>query len=146
MNMLRRIPQISRLLVVPALLAALAGCDTDEHRIPPDQRATPVQPILVVVDLSSDKATLNSLAENPRAKLHVVAYRADTWEPLPTGTDLVLSTNLGNFESLSGPQELELDLIDGQADTFFYPGGEIGIARIRATVLGVFDEEVIEIK
>ena len=144
--MLRRHTPLSRLLALPVLLAAFAGCNADEHRIPPDQKATPVQPILIVVDLQTDKTTLRAEAENPRASLRVVAYRADTWEPLPDGTDVDLETNLGNFESQSGPQELTLDLVNGEANTFFYPGGELGIARITATVQGVFDQELIEIK
>lgn len=141
----RRNP-LSRLLVVPALLAALGGCDAREYKIPANQPATPVVPIPIAIDLSSDKTALSLDAEKPRATLKVVAYRADTWEALPDGTNIAFSTNLGNFESLAGPQEVDIDLIGGEVTTFFYPGEEEGIARIRATVRGSFDTVNIEIK
>ena len=76
----------------------------------------------------------------------MVAYRTDTWEPLPDGTEVVLTTNLGNFESASGPSELTVEMVGGAVDTFFYPGFEVGLARIRAEVRGAFDIQQIEIR
>lgn len=144
--MLPRIAPFTRLLLMTALVAVFAGCDATTYKIPPDQKATPVAPIIVAIDLSSDKTVLNSEAEEARATLHLVAYRADTWEPLPDGTDVSIVTNLGNLQSQAGPQELEVELFNGEVNSFFYPGEELGIARITATVLGISDLVEIEIR
>jgi hypothetical protein len=145
MNMARRITPIVRLASSLALVAALVGCNATKHRIPTDQKATPVEPVVIVIELTSDKTVMSTTSDDVFAMLKLVAYDARTWDPLPNGTDVKLTTNLGNLQSMSGPQTLTLELFDGMVNSQFHAGDEVGLARITAEVLGVVDLVEIQI-
>ena len=141
--MMPRLPKLSRLLLIPALMVSFVACDTTVYKVPADQKATPVQPVFIFVALSSDRTVL-STTSGIQAKLRFVAYDNE-WNPLPDQTKVDFSSNLGNFQSQGGPQKLTLELFDGEINTLFYPGGTPGIARITASVLGEADLVEIEI-
>jgi hypothetical protein len=47
---------------------------------------------------------------------------------------VTLTTNLGGFGSAAGPQSVELQLVNGQAQAVLYPSTEVGTATVRAVV------------
>jgi hypothetical protein len=136
---------ISRLMVVPMLLIFGAGCDLNNVHLPDDQPATPVLPIEMVIELESDAATLTTLDTSAFARIKVKVIRSVIWKVPADGTKVVLKTNLGNYQSLSGPQTITLSLFDGVANTIFYGGDEPGVAILTATIGNDFGELEIEI-
>jgi hypothetical protein len=133
-----RLSKLSRLLLIPALLVAVSACKTTDYQLPADQKATPVQPEIIFIELTSDRTTLQAGQTETVAVLRFVGYDQD-WNPLPDQTKVELNSNLGNFQSQGGAQKLTLDMYDGELFTIFYAGSVSGIARISATVEGVSD-------
>ncbi|MCM2269331.1 MAG: hypothetical protein NDJ75_04470, partial [Thermoanaerobaculia bacterium] len=127
---------ISKLAATAALLVAALGCEADGSKSPGQQLASPVTPLASQhVSISSSRQTLTVGRDDVFAQLTVQALAPD-FAPLPNGTDVVLTTNLGAFDSPSGGQTVTLDLVGGQATARFYPGSTEGSARVVATVNG----------
>jgi hypothetical protein len=129
---------ISRLLVVPVVLLAGAGCTLKDGHFVTDQPATPVVEPEMVIEIVSDTGALNTASPTTFARLTVKAIRSIVWKFPEDGTKITLTSNLGNFQSQSGPQTLQLELVNGQAMTVFYGGTEAGIANLRASIGGDF--------
>ena len=55
-------------------------------------------------------------------KVEVDVRRNDTGQPPADLTEVVLTTNLGNFGSATGPQEVTLELVNGRAQAVLFPG------------------------
>jgi len=125
---------ISRLLVIPVVLLAGAGCTLKDGHFVADQPATPVYEPEMVIEIVSDTGALNTASPTTFANITVKAIRSIIWKFPENGTQIILTSNLGKFQSQSGPQTLTLELIDGQAKTVFYGGTEAGIARLRASI------------
>lgn len=136
---------ISRLLIVPIVLLVGAGCRLTNNSFVTDQPATPVVEIGYVIEVVSDTDSLSTATPTSFARLTVKAIRSVIWKYPDDGTRITLKTNLGNFQSQSGPQTLELRLTNGVATTVFFGGEEAGIALITATIGEYFGTKQIEI-
>ncbi len=135
--MLNRISKLSKLAIATALLIGV-GCTGSENKLPAGTPATPVTPIFLFLDLTSDKTSLDS-TRSTTAKLAVVAKFADSGAPVRDGTIVSLSTTLGSFNSASGGRTLLLEMLGGTGTAIFFPGTVGGLARIRAELNGVVD-------
>lgn len=137
---------ISKTVAALAVLAAALGCEADSSKSPSSQFASPVTPIPPQqVSIKSSRSTLTVGSDDVFAILTVTGLTAQ-FTPLPNGTEAVLTTNLGAFDSPGGGQTVTLQLFGGTAQTNFYPGGTEGSARVTATVNGITAQVVITIK
>jgi hypothetical protein len=121
------------------LALALAGCQSDSPTEPGGSNppvATPKPPDPVTTFTITVTATPSQLAAggNTPANVTVDVRRNDTGQPPPDLTQVVLTTNLGNFNNSTGPQEVTLQLVNGRAQAVLYPGADQGTATLRAVV------------
>jgi len=115
-------------------LALSVGCNADSPSSPTAPPANPVPPSVGVnVSISSSTNALEA-GGNGFATLIIRATRADNGQPVPNLTSGTVTTTLGNFGSVSGPQTIEIELVNGQATVILFPGGVIGTASMRAAV------------
>jgi hypothetical protein len=117
-------------------LALAMGCTSDEPNSPTAPPANPVPPVPastlnVTVNASRSQMVVGSEAF---ATIVVEARRSDNGQPPPDLTPVTLTTTLGGFGSLGGPQTIQGELVNGRFQTVFFPGGTVGTATIRAQV------------
>lgn len=137
---------ISKTVAAFAVLVAALGCEADSSKSPNSQFASPVTPIPPQqVSIKSSRSTLTVGNNDVFAVLTVTGLTAQ-FTPLPNGTEAVLSTNLGAFDSPSGGQTTTLLLFGGTAQTNFYAGATEGSARVTATINGITAQVTITIK
>lgn len=117
------------------LLGACGSDDPKSPTAPPASPVPPTAPVTYAVTVTSTAASLTA-GSNDFATVTIRATRTDTGAPAPNLTKVTLTTTLGSFGSASGPQTLEPELINGQVQVVFFPGGTIGTATIRAQVSG----------
>ena len=124
-----------QLLATLGLVLGFAlGCSADDPNSPTAPPVVPVPPAAGVnVTVTTSTSTLDA-ASTSSATLTVRATRSDNGQPVPNLTQGSITTTLGNFGSVSGPQELAIELVDGQATVTLFPGTTIGTASIRAAV------------
>lgn len=125
-------------LLSAAIVAGLvpAACDTHEAKLPSQPRVQPVQPEVVpIVTVTTSRGRL--LVNDDRfAMIKVTATDPRTNYTVPNLTLAALTTNLGNFQSQGGPQEVELEFFWGEINVPLFAGGTPGDARVRAEVNG----------
>lgn len=118
-------------LALPALFGVVLACSTDSPTAPTQQPAPPPgsQPstdwtITVTVDpegLPAESTVPSSVSVDVR--------RADSGVAPPSGTTIVASTSLGEFDSAgSGLRSIALATVNGRAQTLLFPGSTIGTA------------------
>ena len=124
-----------QLLATLGLVLGFAlGCSADDPNSPTAPPVVPVPPAAGVnVSVTTSASTLDA-ASSTFATLTVRATRSDNGQPVPNLTQGSITTSLGNFGSVSGPQELAIELVNGQATVTLFPGNTIGTASIRAAV------------
>jgi hypothetical protein len=132
--MTRMTKSLSRLAATAAVLVAALGCDADGAKDPGQNPASPVTPIAQQqLTIGSSRTTLTVGRDDVTSTITVLALAPD-FSPLPNGTDVVLTTNLGLFDGPSGTTTVTLDLVGGKATAKLYPGATEGTARVTATV------------
>jgi hypothetical protein len=117
-------------------LAAAVGCSSDDPKsptAPPTTPVPPVTPVTYAVTVSPSKSVL-TVNTNDFANVTITAARTDNGAAPPNLTKVTLTTTLGGFGSAGGPQTLEAELINGQVQVAFFPGGTVGTATLRAQV------------
>ena len=130
------VPARFRRLLLAAGLVAAVGCSSDDPKSPTAPPTTPVPPVTPVtynVTVATSKSTL-TVDTSEFSTVTVTVTRTDTGAPPPNLTKVTLTTTLGGFGSSSGPQTLEAELINGQVQVVFFPGGTVGTATLRAQV------------
>jgi PKD repeat protein len=116
------------------LLTALAGCSKSPSE-PKQTPSTPVPPVPVVGFVVSVTASPGALAVGGASgsTITVTARSSDTGAPPPDGTQVKLTTTLGEFGSQgSGLQTTTLVLVGGRAQAVLFPGPAAGTASIQA--------------
>lgn len=126
----------SRLILSAALVAAAAGCTSDSPSEPSNPPITPKPPAPVVsfnISVTASPGQLNAGGQDA-STITVRVTRADNGEPAPNLTPVVLTTTLGSFTSPTGPQTLQLELVNGEAQAVLFAGSAVGTATVRAQV------------
>lgn len=121
------------LLLLPVALAALACSDSPSE---PRQNPVPPQPPPPVVNFNvSVAASPAQIAAggNQPSTITVQVRRADNGQPPANLQPVTLTTTLGGFGTTGGPQSVELQLVNGQAQAVLFPGADVGTATVRAT-------------
>ena len=130
---MRALYRIPRLLLAPGLLLALA-CSTDKPGTPTAPPTNPIPPAAGVNVAVTASAAELEVSSTSSSLIRVRATRADNGAALPNLTPVALTTTLGGFGSLSGPANIGLELVNGEASVPFFAGDTIGSASIRAAV------------
>jgi hypothetical protein len=136
----RRAPHHRRSLALRALFAAalvlgLAGCDSDSPTQPQQTPSPPPGPVTQAfrVTVTANPNQLEAGAEPTTVTVTVV--NADTGQPVPNNTTVVVSTTLGSFGSAgSGLQTISVELINGVAQVRLFPDDTLGTAVVRAQI------------
>src|ERR687895_100397 len=96
---------------------------------PPD----PVVTFNVTVTANPSQITAGGTTSST---ITVDVRRSDNGQPPPDATPVTLTTTLGGFGSVGGPQSVQLQLVNGRAQATLFAGTETGTATVRAVVNG----------
>ncbi len=130
---MRALTQLRYPLLALGLVLSFA-CSADSPSSPTAPPVVPIPPAVGVnVSISSSTGSLEA-GSTGFATLVIHATRADNGQPVPNLTHGTITTTLGNFGSVGGPQTLDVELVNGQATVIFFPGAVVGSASIRAAV------------
>lgn len=122
-------------LGLPAtVLALLVACSTDSPTAPQQQPAPPPGPPSAIWTLNVTVSPDDLPAESATpATVSIDVRRADTGVAPASGTTIVVSTSLGEFDTLgSGLSSIALGTVNGRAQTLLFPGSIIGTALVTA--------------
>ncbi len=121
-------------LAAALLVAVLAGCKADTITEPRQPQAPPTPPGLgIVVSVSSSATNVAAGSTTPTT----ITVRATRQDGVPLSGQLTLTTSLGGFGSVGGPQSIVVDIVNGVGTAFFFPGAVAGVASIRVVDNGV---------
>lgn len=128
----------NRFCFLAAALLVAVGCSSDDPKSPTAPSSTPVDPIAQVVYSVTVSPSKGSLEVNSTTAsiVEVRAVRTDTGAAPPNLTKLDLTTTLGSFGSVNGPNVLQAEFQNGLVSVPFFGGATIGTATIRAQVSG----------
>lgn len=145
--MTRTLSRFTRLLTTAALILG-AGCNGDENKIPGDQKANPVSPTFLFLDVQASRTSATAGDIEHPVKITVQAVFADTGKPVANGTVVNMTTTLGSFDAPGGSAALALEINGGLATLSYFPptSGSGGTARVRAELQGVADSAQITIR
>jgi PKD repeat protein len=68
------------------------------------------------------------------SNISISVVRSDTGQAPPDGSTVAVTTTLGGFNSIGGPQSVSLQLVNGKAATTLFAGTDVGTATVRAAV------------
>lgn len=123
-------------LLFAAALGALAGCNSDsptEPRPPGPTNPVPPAPVVSFVVTVTASPTQIAAGTNTSSNVVVRVRRTDNGQPPPDGTEVTLTTTLGEFGVTgSGQQQVTLQLVNGEARAVLFPGTAAGTATVRA--------------
>jgi len=117
-----------------AALIAISGCTSSPSEPGGGPVVTPKPPepgVSFTVSVTADPADLSAGGTTP-STITVSVRRSDTGQVPADGSQVTLTTTLGGFGSASGPQQLTLQLTNGSAQAFLFPGTDSGVATVRA--------------
>jgi len=116
-------------------LAAVLGCTSSPTEPsggggvispkPPD----PVVTFTVTVSANPSQITAGGTGSST---ITVEVRRTDNGQPPADLTPVTLTTSLGGFGSTTGPQSVQLQLVNGRAQATLFAGAETGTATVRA--------------
>lgn len=123
-------------LSLGAGLIVAGACSTKEAKAPTGTPTTPVPPVAPVTFSITITSSANQMiaGENEPATLTITARRTDNGQPPPNLTKVQITTTLGSFGNVGGPQSIERELLSGQTQVAFFPGTVVGTATIRAAI------------
>jgi PKD repeat protein len=137
---MRSIRNLTRLLLpllaLVALFVGVWGC-TSSPTEPSGGSSSPITPkppdpvVAYTVTVTANPGEITA-GSGGSSNVTVQVRRTDNGQPPPDLTRVTLTTNIGGFGTVGGPQTLELDLINGQAQAVLFAGPESGVATIRA--------------
>lgn len=133
---MRSIRHLTRLLLPLLALFAVLGC-TSSPTEPSGGSSSPITPkppdpvVGYSVTVTANPPEITAGSESS-SNITVQVRRTDNGQPPPDLTRVTLTTNIGGFGSVGGPQTVELDLINGQAQAVLFAGTESGVATVRA--------------
>jgi hypothetical protein len=117
-------------------LAAVLGC-TSSPTEPSGGGTVPPQPppsgLTFNVTVTANPSEIVA-GGNGSSTITVDVHRADSGQPPPDSTLVTLTTTLGGFGAVGGPQSVQLQLLNGRAQAVLFAGPETGIATVRAVV------------
>ncbi len=119
-----------------AIVALGFGCSTDSPTAPVQSGGTPpgtgAPSATWNIEVTVSPAELQVNSSTP-STISVRVRRADNGQAPASGTTIVVSTSLGNFDSpASGLESIALSTVGGQASTFLFPGSVSGTALVSA--------------
>jgi PKD domain/IPT/TIG domain len=130
----------NRLLLLAAGVLAIAGlmfaCTSKSPSEPSQQPGTPpgTGPASgdFAITLTASPSELPAGGADPSA-ITIQVRRRDNGQAPPSGTTIVVSTNLGDFNTQgSGTQSQVVELLGGNAQVFLFAGGVLGTAIVQA--------------
>lgn len=122
-----------RLALLALAAIAIPACDTDGPGATGYNHAWPV-PERALVTVTTNKGSLPVGGGSP-ATVTVTAINSSTLQPVTDATVVDLSSNLGSFGSVGGPNGAQILTHNGSASVAFFPGTVAGTATVRAEVL-----------
>jgi hypothetical protein len=126
------------LLLAASVVAAALGC-TSSPTEPGSTPVTPKPPVPVTtysVEVTANPPSIVS-GGTGSSTVTVQVHRADNGQPVPDGTQVTLTTTLGNFNSATGgPQTVPLQLVNGRASAVLFAGSDVGTAAVSASFGG----------
>jgi hypothetical protein len=126
------------LLLAAVAVASALGC-TSSPTEPSSTPVTPKPPVPVTTYTVTVTANPPSITAGGTGSstVTVEVHRADNGQPVPDGTQVTLTTTLGNFNSSSGgPQSVPLQLVNGRASAVLFAGSDVGTAAVSASFGG----------
>ncbi|HYN21132.1 MAG TPA: IPT/TIG domain-containing protein [Thermoanaerobaculia bacterium] len=125
-------------LLSALLLLAAVGCQSDSPTepsgAPPANPGPPASVTTFTITVTANPPSLTA-GSATGSTVTVDVRRTDNGQPPPDLTDVTLTTNLGDFNSLnSGVRTLTLDLVNGRAQAILFPGSAAGTATVQAAV------------
>ncbi len=129
----------ANLLLAASVLAAALGC-TSSPTEPSSTPVTPKPPVPVTtysVSVTANPPNITGgTGSSVSSTITVEVRRSDTGQPPADGSLVTLTTSLGNFSSATGPQTLQVPLVNGRAQAALFGGSEVGTAAVTATFGG----------
>lgn len=127
-------------LVLAGAFLALAGCTSDSPtepgQAPPANPVPPPQTVSFNVSVTASPPQL-AIGTNSSSTVTVRVRRADNGQPPADGTEVTLSTTLGEFGAIgTNQQTVILQLVNGEARAVLFPGTSAGTATLRAQFSG----------
>jgi len=140
---MRSIRNLTRFLLPLLALVALAalavvGCTSSPTEPSGGGGSGPITPkppdptIGYSVTVTADPPEITA-GSNGSSTVTVQVRRTDNGQPPPDLTKVTLTTSIGAFGSVGGPNSVDLDLINGRAQAVLFPGTESGVATVRAS-------------
>lgn len=139
--------RVTRLAVLAGLALLALGCPSNSPTAP-KQTPAPQPPGPSANWVLTVSAKPNELVAGSTEPVTVTvrARRADTGDAPPHGTTIVLSSNLGDFDSLgSGLREVVLALLSGRAEIQLFAGSVTGSALLNARLEGSVGQAVVPV-
>lgn len=126
----------SILLLAASALAVVVGCTSSPTEPGGSTPVTPKPPAnQVTFNVTVTPSPTEIVAGGTGfSNINVSVVRSDTGQAPPDGTVVALTTTLGGFNSVGGPQSVSLQLVNGKAATTLFAGTDVGTATIRAAV------------
>jgi hypothetical protein len=141
MAMLRNRSLVLGLALLALAAIAFPACNGKDPGGVGYNHAYPV-PERTIVTITSNKGSLPAGGTSP-ATLTVTAVAEYVGVTVADDTVVGISSNLGSFGRVGGPNVAQLLTRNGQATVSFFPGNTRGVARIQAEVLyGVGNIEI----
>jgi hypothetical protein len=127
----------ANLFLAASVLVAALGCTSSptEPSSPPVTPKPPVPQTTYTVSVSANPPGITGGGTNS-STVTVEVRRTDTGQPPADGSQVTVTTTLGNFNSSSGPQTVTLALVNGRAQAALFAGSEVGTAAVTATFGG----------
>lgn len=141
---MRSIRNLTRFLLPLLALAALAalavfvGCTSSPTEPSGGGGGGPITPkppdptVGYSVTVTADPPEITA-GSNGSSTVTVQVRRTDNGQPPPDLTRVTVTTSIGSFGSVAGPNSVDLDLINGRAQAVLFPGTESGVATVRAS-------------
>jgi len=129
-----------------AMVALLVACSTDTPTAP-TQVPSPPTPGLnaFIMSIKVSPETLPVSGTAP-ATVTVKATNRDTGASPANGTTVLVTTTLGEFDTLGSEVQATAGIFDqGKAKVFLYPGDVIGTATLRADLNGSIGRTTVDI-
>lgn len=125
-------------LLLSFVFLAAVGCQSDSptepSSVPPADPGPPPAVTTFSITVTANPPSLTA-GSATGTTVTVEVRRTDNGQPPPDLTDVTLTTNLGDFNSLgSGLQTVTLDLVNGRAQAILFPGSASGTATVQAAV------------
>ncbi|HUF84721.1 MAG TPA: IPT/TIG domain-containing protein, partial [Acidimicrobiia bacterium] len=147
---IQKTPKTFLSLLATALVVLVGACSSDSPTEPSRPPASPPggggEATAFSVTVTADPGTLAAGDDDP-VVITVRAVRSDNGQPAPDGTLAVVSSLVGAFGQLGGPQSVTIELFNGVGQVVYFPPvAEAGSVVVRATVAGSTGQTTIRIE